>query len=351
MVTITDISRRAGVSPSVVSRIVNGDRSLRVSAETRSRVTAIIDETGYAPNIAARNLRSAQSGLIALLVHDITNPVYSEIVAGAQTEAARHGKVVLVGEANSLGSNTARLEQMILGGGVDALILQGAGTELDATIERAAARKVPLVFLQSGDEALAPVLSLDDRRAAAMATEHLIAHGHRRIGFVCTRRGLQFTEERLIGWQEAMAAHGLGAPPLSDSQDWVEAARPSFESGYEAAKQLLEQSGDLTALVVANILSAVGARALLKDLGKSVPEEISIIGIHDTEIAHFMRPALTVVAMPLRQLGEAAVRVACMRDDEREALLRDHDTKAASHLFQQQGPTLIERSSVGTICS
>ena len=137
----------AGVSPAVVSRIVNNDETLRVSAETRARVLKVIEETDYSPNIAARTLKAAKTGIIALVVHDLTSSVYSEIIAGAYAAAHAFGKTVLVGEAGALARGQSHLGAWISGGGVDAVILQGAGTDTDRTLARAArARKFQLFF-------------------------------------------------------------------------------------------------------------------------------------------------------------------------------------------------------------
>ncbi|SDQ74583.1 LacI family DNA-binding transcriptional regulator [Pseudovibrio sp. Tun.PSC04-5.I4] len=334
MVTITDISRRAGVSPSVVSRIVNGDEKLRVSADTRARVEAIIEETGYKPNVAARSLRSSKSGLLALVVHDVANPVYAEIIAGAQSAASEYGKVLLVGEAASIGSSVTQLESLIAGGGVDGLVLQGAGTELDRSIEHAVSRKIPLVFLQSGDINLAPVLSMDDKVAGYMATEHLLNRGHKKVGCITTKRGLQFSEARLEGWKMALLEQGI-----QPDETCVIPADPNHASGYLAVKQLFEASPETTAVVVSNVLSAVGVLAYLADSGKSVPDDVSVIAINDTDVAEYIRPALTSIKMPLHTMGAEAVRLVCAGKplDHSEIKISD------------PSPILIERSSVSRL--
>ena len=151
MAAIIETARAAGVSPAVISRISNGDRTLRVSAATRQRVLNVIEKLDYSPNFAAKSLRSAKSGLVALVVHDVANPLYTEIVSGAQRAAAILGKSVILIEAKGSGSGLARLEEMIGGNGIDALILQGAGTDKDRALAQAARRWMPTVLLQSGE--------------------------------------------------------------------------------------------------------------------------------------------------------------------------------------------------------
>ena len=306
MATILDIAREANVSPAVVSRIVNGDETLRVSAETRERVLAIIEKLDYAPNAAARSLRSARSGLLALVVHDLTNPVYSEIIAGAQIAAARQRKAVLLGEVADIGAGIHRIEDLIGGGGVDGIILQGAGTEMDRALARAARRRMPIVLLQSGDVKDATLIRFDDAGAARLAAAHLIELGHRNIGFLGVNDELEFSRSRREGWIGAMAESGLAVDPA-----WCEDAGNGYETGFDAATVLMERAPELTAIIVANVVAAVGVMASLSDRGCRIPEDLSLIALHDMSLAEYVRPALTVVRMPLRQLGEAAVETVC----------------------------------------
>ncbi len=309
MATNSEIAKAAGVSPAVVSRIVNRDETLRVSEETRARVLKVIEERDYAPNAAARSLKSARAGVVALVVHDLTNPVYAEIIAGAQKAAARHGKALLLGEAADLGDGQSQMEDLIGGGGVDGLILQGAGTEMDRALARAARRAMPTVLLQSGDAKTATLVRMDDEEAGRIATRHLLELGHRDIGFLDVSGGLAFSQGRASGWREAMTAAGI-----EPATDWIGHGGNSFADGAKGIARLLEAAPQLTAVVVGNVVAAVGATAALHDRGCRLPEDFSVIAIHDTDLAAYLRPALSVVRMPLRLLGEEAARLACHED-------------------------------------
>ena len=312
MATISDIARAAKVSPALVSRIVNNDETLRVSDDTRERVRSVIKQLDYAPNAAARSLRSAQSGLLALVVHDLTNPVYSEIVSGAQIAAERHRKAVLLGEVADLGAGIQRIEDLIGGGGVDGIILQGAGTEMDRALARAARRRMPIVLLQAGDVKDATLIRFDDVGAALMATKHLIDLGHRNIGFLGVDNALEFSQGRHSGWTAAMGEAGLAVKP-----NWSEDAGNSYETGFCAAATLMARAPELTAIVASNVVAAVGVMASLHDSGRKVPKDISLIALHDISLAEYVRPALTVVKMPLRDLGKAAVEAVCAPGTQR----------------------------------
>ncbi|MDD9746856.1 MULTISPECIES: LacI family DNA-binding transcriptional regulator [Marinovum] len=330
MVTNSQIAKAAGVSPAVVSRIVNGDKTLRVSEETRKRVLELVEEMGYAPNAAARSLRSAKAGMIALVVHDVTNPVYAEIISGAQHAAAAHGKAVLLGEASGETDGAKRIEELIAGNGIDGLILQGAGTAMDKALARAAQRSVPTVLLQSGKARNATLLRLDDEAAGRLATQRLIDAGHRRIGFLGASDSLQFARYRRQGWHLALEENHIPFDPEA-----TEHAASTFREGAEAIAALLDRKPDLTAVVAANVITAIGALSMLLDRGFTVPRDFSVIGIQDAEIAAVFRPALTVVQMPLYALGEKAVNVVCQGP-----------TKSTEILLSDSPLSIVERSTI-----
>ncbi|QBY01338.1 LacI family transcriptional regulator [Rhodophyticola sp. CCM32] len=325
-----DIARAAGVSPAIVSRIVNGDKTLRVSKETRERVLRLIEEMDYAPNVAARNLKSAKTGVIALVVHDLTNSIYAEIIAGAHQAAMGFGKTILVGEANSDAFGRSHLETLVAGRGVDGLILQGADTRLDKTLARAARNNVPTVFLQSGDPDKAMIIHLDDVEAGRMATTHLTDLGHRRIGFIGVDDRLQFSKGRKTGWEQGLRAAGI-APDTG----WDTIGGNQFDEGAEAISRLLGKTPDLSAVVVSSFVGAIGVLAKLQDSGKTVPHDFSVIAIHDTPLADYLRPALTVIRMPLRALGIRAVEEICAATPARSGMV----------VVDQIAPQIILRSS------
>jgi LacI family transcriptional regulator len=329
MATNADIAKAAGVSPAIVSRIVNSDPSLRVSEDTRARVLRLIEELDYSPNLAARNLKSSSTGVIALVVHELTSSVYSEIIAGAHEAAYRFGKTVLVGEANEATSERGHLEDLVAGKGVDGIILQGAGTKFDKALERAARQGVPTVLLQAGDPAKNTVVRLDDEAAGQTATKHLIGLGHTNIGFIGVAEDMLFSSGRQAGWADTMRAHGL---PMLDR--WSVCGGNKFDRGSAAVEQLLQQAPEITGIVVANVVSSIGVMAKLHDLKYSVPQDISLVAIHDIPLAEYLRPALTVVRMPLRDLGSLALQQVV-----------DQSTQKGTVLANATEPRLIARST------
>lgn len=313
MTTNADIAKAAGVSPAIVSRIVNGDKTLRVSDKTRERVLALVKELDYSPNIAARTLKASKTGVIALVVHDLTSSVYAEIIEGAHKAAATYGKAILVGEAGARANDNSHLEALISGRGVDGLILQGAEKEMDKTLERAARHKMPTVLLQTGDPQKATVIQLDDQHAGRAATEHLLERGHRAIGYIGISDGLLFSDGRKAGWQQALRAKGIDPQP-----NWCTLGGNKFEGGVQATADLLRKAPDITGIVVGNIVSAIGVLAELHDQGRNVPEDISVIAVHDIPLAEYLRPSLSVVKMPLNALGQTAVKSLCEAEEKTE---------------------------------
>lgn len=326
MVTMAEIAKKAGVSPAVVSRVINNDKSLRIGNETRKRVEAVIRELNYAPNVVAQSLASSRSGLIAVIVHDMANPVYGEILRGAQVEANRQNKAIILGDASAgMGSNT-RLARMIGGGGVEGLILQAAGEFSDEILASAVRQELPVVLLQAGMNIDAHLVRLPDKEAAIMATRHLKEIGHRRIGCLATQKGLTFTNQRLEGWYQEMG---------NEAHDQlVVHTDPHSDAGAEGALELLELCPDITAMVCFNVVAAVGAMRAIRNKGLKVPDDLSIIAIHDVKFAQDLWSPLSVVAMPLWEMGQLAVETVC-----------SPQRKTCSHIEVKSKPKLILRES------
>lgn len=302
--TISDIAKAAGVSPAVVSRVVNQDKTLRIAQETRARVQKAIDELDYAPNAAARSLRSASTGLIAMVVHDVTNPVYGEILRGAQQTAGALGKAIIVSDGSHLDDRASRLLALIGGNGVDGLILQAGGMNSDLVLARAGRQSVPTVLLQAALDTNAHLVCLPDARATQIATDYLLSLGHRRIGCLATGEGLTFTRNREAGWRDAMRQANQ---PVDENS--IAYGQPSIEDGRASATGLIDTNPQLTALLCFNVVAAIGALQAAREKGLRVPDDLSIVAVHDIELADHLSVPLTTVAMPLFEMGARAVEL------------------------------------------
>lgn len=304
MARIVDVAKRAGVAPSVVSRLLNGDRTLRIRPETRARVLAAAEELEYAPNHAARALRRAKVGALGMAVHDIHNPVYSEIIAGAEAEARRQDSILMLADVDSLASEDDTFRRVVHGGAIDGLMLQRDGHASDRVLTRVAGAHVPVVIVNERVRAPLSGVAVEDRRAAALATRHLIALGHTEVAHLGVGGRNSRARDRAAGWRDAMT--GAGLDPRADLLGHG-GVRP--DSGYHGLMELLAGSRRPTAVFAGSLLAAVGALTAAHDAALAVPGDLSILGFHDAWFAEHVYPPLTVVRLPLREMGRQAVRL------------------------------------------
>lgn len=304
MTTVVDVASRAHVSPGIVSRLLNGDPTLRVREETRQRILQAASDLDYSPNAAARTLRMSRSGTIGLAVHDASNPVYSEIIAGAQAAATAAGSVLMLTDVNVLAQGGVIFRRMMSSGSIDGLLLQRAGTDSDAFVSRLAAKRVPIVLLNDRTDGDLGSVGVDDYTAAVLGTEHLLALGHREIGYLGVDGDLPRTSLRRAGWDDALTDAGLEVDPA-----WVVTGGHTAQAGFDAMSVILGQRRRPTAIFAANVLAGVGALTACRDNAVAVPADISVIGLHDIPLADHLSPRLTVVKLPLFEMGARAVGV------------------------------------------
>lgn len=331
MPTIKDVARHAGVTHAVVSRILNGDTTLRVRPETRARVLAAAAELEYIPHHAAKALRESRAGAIGLAVHDLSNPVYGEVIKGAQEALGAHHSVLMLADAAELHRDASAFRRFVASGAIDALLLLPAGDDSDTEIAREAAAKIPTVLVNERSADYQSV-SADEWAAGALAVRHLTGLGHREIGLLhldgTTRRGQDRIEGHVAGLREL----GLELDPR-----WLRDGGHEPESGRRALLGLAEDGPLPTAVVVHSVQAAVGVLVAAKELGMELPRELSIVGFHDMRFAAYLEPSLTVVRMGLREMGAAAVETA-MR-------LLDGQPVDKHVQVTEPGPVLVARES------
>ncbi|HET8679775.1 MAG TPA: LacI family DNA-binding transcriptional regulator, partial [bacterium] len=274
--------------------------------ETRARVQAVVAKLDYAPNALARSLATRRAPIIAAIVHDISDPYFGEITRGIESVAASKNHLVMVcnwlQDPERLLSYLRVLRTMRVAG----VIFCGSGLTQDSPLHDEIARQTE-ALRSYGTRILAlapqtvpmPAVTVDNRHAAELAVDHLIEHGHRRIGHLAGPRTLLTAQHRYEGYLEAMRRAGV-----MGEEGWVEPAGFGPSDGYDGTLRLLARAPDLTAIVAANDQAAIGALAAAARLGRRVPGDLSLIGIGDIPSLAFMQPPLTEVAVPLRSLGE-----------------------------------------------
>ncbi len=301
-VTLRDIAREAGVSVSVASRVLNKDLSLRTRPDTRLRVEKVAKDLGYHPNYGARSLRLARTAAIAFVVPEVNNAIFTEVIRGVEDGAAELGLDVLLGSGQRLDPNSGFLNRLDAQRRVDGFLIQPRDTDdPDRPDHLSVGISSPTVWLNTKRDHGS--VYLDNAAAAALATEHLIGLGHTTIGFLGGRSASYTAREREAGFRSAMATADLEVRPT-----WVRKHGYRAEDGVEAATSLLTARGRRpTAIVVANVNAAIGALRAARDCGVSVPGDLSVIALHDVWFSEYSTPQLTVVRMPLYEMGHYGI--------------------------------------------
>lgn len=295
--TLSEVARHAGVSTSVVSRILNGDTKLRTREDTKERVRAAAEALAYRPNHAARALRMAHADAIGLMVPDVTNAVFAEVLRGVEAAANVAGLQILLGRSEQLHAD-GMMGRLLGEGRVDGFLIQ-RGDESDMEdFAELAERQMPVVLLNSRRARRGSVV-LEDSRGAAMATEHLVELGHRNIAMIGGTSTSDTSRRREEGYRRALSGAGLRR-----RKAWTTRCGYASEDGRRAVHMLFAPGGaHPTAIFVANVNAAVGVVLGARQLGLRIPEDISVVAVHDTWVSGFTSPPLTVVRMPLYQLG------------------------------------------------
>lgn len=300
-VTLKALARLAGVHPSTVARVLNGDPQQRVSEDVRERIIALAEEHGYRPNRLARALRLKRSHVIGTLIPDIANPFFAMLFRGIEDALAPRDFSVILANTDDDPAREQRSLDMLRGRQVDGLILATARRQ-DAAIAALAAEGFPFVMVNRHTDLLqASAVIPDDYNGAIAAVDHLVALGHRRIAHIAGPDGISTGHKRRLGYAEALQRHALPIDPaLIATGSYREAG------GYEAMRALLALPQPPTAIFAVNDLAAAGALRALREAGLRVPRDISIVGFNDLSLVAQTTPRLTTLHVPLHAMGVAA---------------------------------------------
>lgn len=297
MVTIEDIAEKANVSPSTVSRALN--HSALIGEETRRRVKKIAREMNYEKNELASGLVKGEGvGALGLIIPNISNPYYAELVRGVQDRANELGYGVFLGDTEASLEKERQLEVLLRRKKVDGMILASA-TVNDPYVKELNNSAIPIILISRISRELETnFIKVDDVKGGRLAVEHLVDLGHKRIGFIGGPEDFSSAQDRRIGFEEVMEENEL---PINRSI--VSHAQYTQEAGHNMVSAYISKQEKLTAIFCANDIIALGAIEALEREELSVPEDISIVGYDNISYARLPRIMLTTVSQPIYTMG------------------------------------------------
>lgn len=308
--TIYDVAKEAGVSSATVSRVFSGQNT--VAAPTRDHVIAVAERLGYRTNWLARSLSSRTSDMVAIMLPDITNPFFSELVKGVQSAAFREGYTTLVCNTEGDPDLERRYLDGLVSRQVEYVLAVGLTLGREA-VEKYVADGLTFIALDRPmNHASSVLVQSDNRKGAELAVQHLVELGHRRIAHIAGPADVTPTRDRRRGYVDALVAAGL---PADDAL--VVESDFAARAGAQAYEELERREAAFTAIFAADDLIAMGAMSAALAHGRSIPADLSLVGFDDALTARYTAPPLTTVSQDATALGNTAVQVITTPKTER----------------------------------
>ena len=302
MTTIQDVATEAGVSTATVSRVLANSGT--VTEKTRKRVIAAVEALKYKPNVMARNLRVSATRAILVVVPDITNLFFSEILRGIELVANQNGYQVLLGDSDNRLEREIEYLDFLRQRQADGMILLTARMEQKLIEDIASQYPVVLACEYFDEGSTIHSVSVDNISAGFKAAEHLINLGHTRLGYISGPPGVILNRDRLKGFQRAMGLHGLLPESLS-----IEEGAFTYDSGISAMNRLLAQDVPPTAVFAANDEMAIGAIKAARKAGVDVPGDLAVIGMDNIKFSSIFEPTVTTIGQPMYEIGNKAMEL------------------------------------------
>jgi LacI family transcriptional regulator, galactose operon repressor len=300
--TISDVAKEAGVSTMTVSRVFNGRGE--ISQETRQRVQQIIDRLGYRPSSVARNLKTQRTHTIGLVVPDITNPFFPELVHGAEEKASEEGFAVMLCNTVRSPDRERKALELLEDKRVDGLICCSPGLSDEILLPLLRQHEAVVVFDRVVDKAIGGSVRVDDVYGGISATNHLLKIGRRSLGLLSGPKYYGGSERRRYGFRAGLELQGMRSDPELEIE-----CEPDEEGGYQAAMLLLQHHRKIDGIFCFNDLVALGALGALGKLGIRVPEQVAVIGFDDLRLASLTTPQLSTLHVDKLELGRSMVRM------------------------------------------
>lgn len=299
--TIQDVAKKAGVSVSTVSRVLNGKDD--VAEETIAKVQSLVQELGYASSLAARGLRSHKTNVIGLIMPDVATPYCHEIMRGVNRAIARFSKdLIIYTSGGAEKKNIAHQERSYVA------LLNGSITDGVIVVTPTATQfstHAPLVIIDPNNETPdCPALIGANREASLAAMNYLTSLGHRRIGYITGRMELASSNQRMLGYKDGLAAAGI---PCNDAL--IEIGDYTTETAAHCARKLLTLSDRPTAIFSSNDMAAMGVYQVAREMGLKIPGDLSVVGFDNLGFSALMTPALTTVDQFVEDTGTVAIEM------------------------------------------
>ncbi|MBY6687193.1 LacI family DNA-binding transcriptional regulator [Rhodococcus sp. BP-149] len=308
MATMDDVARRAGVSVSTVSHVLNGTR--KVNASTRERVETAITEIGYRRNVVARSLAAGRTHTVGLSISAFTNPYFGSLVHTIESMLSDAGLVMFLGDSHDDVVSERRVVDSLLDRQVDGMILAPAsGSELD-TIPAITSTGTPLVLIDRLLDVACDQVGPENDHSAYQLTEHLLDLGHRRIAVVRGLAGISSSVERYAGYERALTNRGIDVDP-----QLVLDGRSSVDVAEREVRALMTRPDRPTAIVTMNNSMTIGSMKALRGLGFSIPSDVALVCYDDFEWSDLFEPRLTASGQDVVRLGSTAVDMLLQRID------------------------------------
>jgi LacI family transcriptional regulator, galactose operon repressor len=304
VITSIDIAREAGVSQTTVSRVLNGDP--RVAKSTRKRVVDAIERRGYTPNAIARGLVTSRTNLVGVVISDIMNPFYPELLEAIVAQLSEHGLKTVF--SNASGQPEDVYTRLLVEQRVDGMIVTSALLD-SATVRRLAEQRFPIVLANRYvDGVECDTVSGDNRGGARAAAEHLLELGHERIAILVGHPQSSTSRDRFSGFREAVEEAGIELDPAL-----VRPGGYRYDAAYAETLRLFELAAPPTAVFCLNDLMAFAALNAARSARVAVPEDLSVIGFDDIRMSSWQAFELTTVRQPLAEMARTSVDLLAQR--------------------------------------
>nr|WP_024966156.1 DNA-binding transcriptional regulator CytR [Pantoea sp. IMH] len=300
--TMKDVAEKAGVSTATVSRALMNPE--KVSAATRLKVEQAVSAVGYSPHALSRASKRSESRTILVIVPDICDPFFSEMIRGIEVVAAEQDYLVLIGDCAHQNRQEKSFLNLMLTRQIDGMVLLGSQVPFDTSLEEQ--RNLPPMVMANefAPELELPTVHIDNLTAAFEAVNHLLKLGHSRIACIAGPHEMPLCQYRLQGYIQALRRNGLPVDP-----HYIVRGDFTFDAGSRAMKQLMALPQRPDALFCHSDIMALGAMSQAKIMGLRIPQDLSLIGFDDIELSRYSDPQLTTVAQPRFNIGREAMNL------------------------------------------